>query len=73
MNLLSHSLIATALIVGLILLRMFANRAALQARLRSNQNREECEQAGCFSGCDPDKAAACPDSGPEKNDVKRSA
>ena len=44
MNLLAHILIATVLIVGLVLLRMFADRCALRATLRKNQmeKKEEC-------------------------------
>ena len=52
MNLIFHFLIATMLIAGLILLRMFAYRYALQARIRGGHADTECEQVGCFRGCE---------------------
>jgi len=57
MNLILHLLIATALIAGAIWLRMFADRRTLRARLRGGHADSECEQAGCFRGCDPDAPA----------------
>jgi hypothetical protein len=57
MNAILHLLLATALIAGAILLRMFADRRALQARLRGGHADSECEQAGCFRGCGPDTEA----------------
>ena len=73
MNVLLHFLIATALIAALILFRIFADRQALRSRLRQGHTDIECEQAGCFHGCDLDKATADPEPVPEKNDLKRSA
>jgi hypothetical protein len=66
-------LIATALIAGLILLRMFAERRALRARIRKDHTDTECEDAGCFRGCSPDRTAAHPDSVSGNNETKRSA
>ena len=73
MNVLLQFLIATALIAALISFRIFADRHALLSRLRQGHTDTECEQAGCFHGCDRDKVAADPDPVPEKNDLKRSA
>ena len=44
MNLLIHFLIATVLIVGFVVLRLFADRRALQETLRKNKTdqNEEC-------------------------------
>jgi hypothetical protein len=44
MSLLTQFLVATVLIIGLVLLRMFADRCAVRHRLRKNQTeqREEC-------------------------------
>jgi len=44
MNMLAHLLVATALIVALILLRIFADRRVLRDRLLKDQTeeREEC-------------------------------
>jgi hypothetical protein len=44
MSMLAHLLVATALIVAFILLRMFADRSVLRDRLRKDQTeeREEC-------------------------------
>jgi len=65
MNIFFSFLIATMLIAGMILLRMFADRRALQTRIRGGHSDSECEQAGCFRGCEPDAAAG-------KNEMKRS-
>ncbi len=73
MNVLLHFLIATALIVMLILLRIFADRQALRSRLRHDHANTECEQSGCFRGCDLDKATADPGPVTEENALKRSA
>ncbi len=73
MNLFVQLLITMALIVGLLLFRLFADRYVLRARLRGRQVDGECEQAGCFHACDLDKSAERPDSVPEKNASKRSA
>lgn len=72
MNLLLHFLIATALIAGLILLRMFAERSALQTKIRGTHADIECEQAGCYRGCDLDRATPNPDSVSRQNSSKRS-
>jgi len=73
MNLLLHFLIATAFIAALILFRIFADRHALRSRLRQHRTDTGCEQAGCFRGCDLDKAKADPNPVSENNDLKRSA
>ena len=72
MNLLLHFLIATALIAAMISFRIFADRHALRSRLRQHRTDTACEQAGCFRGCDPDKAKADPDPVSQKNDLNRS-
>jgi hypothetical protein len=73
MNLLSHLLVATALIAALILLRLFADRQALRTRIRQHHTDTECEQATCFRGCDLGKDTASTDLVAEKNDSNRSA
>ena len=60
MSLLTHFLIATLSIAGLILLRMFAERQALRGKLRGGHVKGGCEQLSCFRDCDPDEVA--PDS-----------
>ena len=73
MNVLLHFLVATALIAAFILLRIFADRQALRARLRQKHTDSDCEQSGCFRGCDFDKATADPGPVTEENALKRSA
>jgi hypothetical protein len=63
MSLIFHLLIATLLIAGLILLRMFVYRYTLQTRIRGSHADSECEQVGCFRGCDQHDGAA-PDDDP---------
>jgi hypothetical protein len=53
-------LIATILIAGMILSRLLMDRRALQGRIRGRLVDTECEQVGCFRGCDQD-AGATPD------------
>ena len=65
MNIFFSFLIATMLIAGMILLRMFADRRARQARIRGGHPDSDCEQVGCFRGCEPDTATG-------KNELKRS-
>ena len=55
MNLLTHFLVATLLIAGFILLRMYADRCALRTKIRRDHTDTGCEQAGCFRGCDADE------------------
>ena len=66
MNIVLAVLGATALIAGLMLLRMFADHYALRARIRGGHTDKECEQAGCFRGCDRDLEAV-----PENDSVAR--
>lgn len=73
MNLLLQFLVATALIAAFILLRIFADRQALRARIRQKHTDTDCEQSGCFRGCDLDKATVDVAPVTEKNDLKRSA
>jgi len=47
MNLLAHILVATVLIVGFALLRIFTDRCAIRARLRKNQMKQEEECISC--------------------------
>lgn len=72
MNIIFALLTATTLIAGFILLRMFADRCALQARLRRALTDSECEQAGCFRGCEPNVAAAKRNAGTGTNESNRS-
>ena len=75
MNIILGVLGATALIAGLMLLRMFADHYALRARIRDGHTDKECEQVGCFRGCDRDDGAALDDesiAGQNRN-TKRSA
>ena len=65
MNILISILIATLLIVGMILLRVFVDRRALRARMRGSDFDSDCEQAGCFHRCEPETATG-------KNELKRS-
>ena len=58
MNIILGLLIATVLIAGMILLRMLADHYVLRSRIRGRLADAECEQAGCFSGCDRDDGAA---------------
>ena len=73
MSALLHILIATALISGMILLRMFAERWVLRTRIRRDHADKECEKVGCFRGCERDSTEAITDSVTEKNVLKRSA
>ncbi len=73
MSLLVQLLLTMALIVGLILFRLFADRYVLQAKLRGKQVDSECRQAGCFHACDLDKATERPDSVSGSKTSKRSA
>jgi len=73
MNPLLHILIATALISGMILLRMLADRWVLRTRIRRSVTDNDCEKVGCFRGCERDGTAAITDSVTEKNALKRSA
>ena len=73
MNLLMDFLVAAALIAGMILFRMFMDRSARRKKLRSTKNVNECEQVGCFRGCDPGKDASEPNSVSGQNPSKRSA
>lgn len=57
MNILIGFLIATVLITGMIFLRIFADRRALQTRIRDSRADRDCEQAGCFRGCEPETPA----------------
>lgn len=57
MNIFFHLLIATMLIAGLILIRMLADRHILQTKIRGSHADAECEQVGCFRGCDRDDGA----------------
>jgi hypothetical protein len=72
MNPLLHFLTATAVIGGLIVLRILAERLALGIKIRRNFADTACEETGCFRGCDPNSIAASIDSVGEKNVVKRS-
>lgn len=54
MNIILGVLSATALIAGLMLLRIFADHYVLRARIRGGHADKECEQAGCFRGCGRD-------------------
>ena len=60
MNMLAQFLITTALIVGLLLFRLLADRYVLRARLSGKKIDDECKQAGCFHACDLDKASERP-------------
>lgn len=75
MNIILAVLSATVLIAGLMLLRMFADHYALRARIRGGRTDKECEQAGCFRGCDrDDEAVPSIDSVARQNrNTKRSA
>ncbi len=57
MSIILGVLSATALIAGLMLLRMFADHYVLRARIRGGHADKECEQAGCFRRCDRDDEA----------------
>ncbi len=62
MNVILHLLSAAMLIAGMILLRMFADRCAPRTKIRVSDTGSECEQAGCFRGCDRDAGAPDNDS-----------
>jgi len=67
MNLLLQVLIATALIAGFILLRLFTDRRALQARIRKSHADSGCVEGGCFRGCGPHNDTGDSDSVPGEN------
>jgi len=67
MSLLVSFLIATLLIAGMILFRMFAERYALRKKLRRDRAGSECEQAECVRGCDIEKADRDPRSASKQN------
>lgn len=71
MNLLLELFIAAAIIVGFAVIRIIADRRAMQARLRAGHVGAECKQVTCFGGCDPDKASQDPVS--KRDTLKRSA
>jgi len=73
MSPLLHILIATALISGMILLRMFADHWVLRARIRRGLTDKECEKVGCFGGCERGTTEVNTDPVTEKNVLKRSA
>jgi hypothetical protein len=73
MNLLMDFLVAAALIAGMILLRMFMDRSARCKKFSSIKNENECEQVGCFRGCDSGKDTSEPHSVSGQNPSKRSA
>jgi len=73
MNLLISILIATLLIVGMILFRMFAERYVLRSKLRKGTAGSECEKVGCFRGCEPGKEGSELQSVSGQNNSKRSA
>jgi hypothetical protein len=53
-------------IAGLILIRMIADHYVLRARIRGGHTDKECEQAGCFRGCDRDDEVV-----PENDSIAR--
>lgn len=67
MSPLLHILIATALISGMILLRMFVDRWVLRARILGGLTDKECEKVGCSVGCARDGTEALTESFTEKN------
>jgi hypothetical protein len=58
MNTIFHLLMATMLIAGLILFRMLADRYILRTRIPGGHADRECEQSGCFHGCNRDAGVA---------------
>lgn len=73
MSSLMHILIATTTIAGLILFRIFAERLSLREKLRGNHANGDCEQIGCFRGCDLEETAPDPHSVSEQKTPDRSA
>jgi len=73
MNPLIHFLIATTLIVGLILLRMFAERSALRKKLRRGHADGECQQVSCWRGCETGQATPDLHSVSRQNTSRRTA
>ena len=57
MNLAIQMLFATALIAGLIVLRLLTDRHKLQKKFYGGRGDTDCRSIGCFRHCEPDPAA----------------
>jgi len=63
MSLVLQLLITTALIALMAGLRMFANRQAVQQRLKGGSGSDECRKIECFHACGEQKSASQTGSG----------
>jgi len=66
MNLLLQLLIAAALIVAMVGLRVFASRRAIRQRLQCNSGSDECNDAECSHHCGEHDIGAQPGSRPSE-------
>ena len=71
MSLLLQFLLVAALIAGMILFRLVADRLVTRARIRAGYTEGRCGNTGCFRDCDEEHLADANDT--DKNTMKRSA
>jgi hypothetical protein len=71
MSLFLQFLVVAALIAGMILFRLVAERLVMQSRARGGYTDSRCGSTGCFRACDENPVADANDT--HKNAIKRSA
>ncbi|MFW2405967.1 MAG: hypothetical protein ACN4GT_14445 [Gammaproteobacteria bacterium] len=72
MSLIAQVVLVAALIAGMMLFRLLAERLITKSRLRARQTDAKCGNTECFRACDDDIAGAR-ESVTDKNAMKRSA
>ena len=73
MNLLLQFMLIVALIAGMILFRLLAERLVTRSRIRSGYTDSRCNDTGCMRACDGKTAADANEPDTDKNAMKRSA
>ena len=71
MNLAIQILFTTALVAGLMVLRLYADRHNARGKSYGGRGNTACRSIGCFRHCDPDPAATAPAA--DNNPPRRSA
>lgn len=71
MSVLLQFLLIAALIAGMILFRLVAERLVARSRIRAGYTEGRCGHTGCFRACDENDVADANDT--DQNSTKRSA
>ena len=73
MSLAIQILFATALVAGLIVLRLFTDRRRMRQKTHGGRGDTDCRSIGCFRHCEPDRAAIAPAAPADDKPPRRSA